>query len=291
MPHWSTYKLKDMKYKQIFIITIIALIGIQSKAYPKNSTIIETINTKTDTLYDIEKEYKLPETGFDSNTNFDSLEFTERRIPKVRTIFKKGKTYRYKAIYLASNKDTLSNGFVYMKTTGKRWEWQPEKQDLIYYEFPDYKADSIKLRNHKINKELQLWEEKTGEGVIENVEQVWMHPIRNNQYKFTEVAPFPKVSFPIKKGKKWDGSLNINDGWGEWNGETIKYKYKVSGQTTYLLGDLKIDCWIIKSVSTCSLGNSKLTMLFNKEYGFVKMEYRNYENETLVFELINIEEK
>lgn len=252
---------------------------------------VNSVNIPKDTLYDIERSYKLPPNGFDINTNIDSLEFTERRIPKIRKIFKAGKTYHYKAIYLTSNSDTLSNGFVLMKTTGERWEWQPEKQDLVRYEFPDYKADSIKLSNHDINKEVQFWNGQTGEGVIENIEQVWMHPIRINQYKFTEIAPFPEVQLPLKKGKKWGNPTKIDEGWGEWNGLTIESTYKTAGRTTFKLKDLEIDCWIIKSVAKCELGKSKLTTYFNEDYGFVKMDYQNYENERLVFELINMEEK
>jgi len=280
-----------MKYKQILIIITIILIGIQRNGYSQNSNITNSINIQTDTLYDIERRYKIPPNGFDINTNLDSLEFTERRIPKLRRIFKAGKTYHYKAIYLSSNNDTLSNRFVLMKTTGERWEWQPEKQDLVYYEFPDYKADSIKLSNHDINKEFQFWRSQTGEGVIENIEQVWMHPIRINQYKFTEIAPFPQVQLPLKKGKKWGNPIRIDEGWGEWNGLTIESTYKITGQTTFKLNDLKIDCWIIKSVAKCHLGESKLTTYFNEEFGFVKMVYQNYVNEKLVFELKNMEEK
>ena len=185
----KSHKMKN--YRTLIIITIL-LIVIQGKIYSQNSEIIKPLNNPKDTLYDIERMYKPPKNGINANTNLDSLEFTERRIPKVRKIFKAGRIYHYRAIYLASNNDTLSNSLVNMKTTGERWEWQPEKQDLIYYEFPDYKADSIKLCNHYINKEFQFWAGKTGEGVIENIDQVWMHPIRINQYKFTEVAPFQK---------------------------------------------------------------------------------------------------
>ena len=280
-----------MKYKQIIIIITIVLIGSQGNIFAQNPSYIDYPNAKTDTLYDIEKHYKLPSSGFDVNINIDSLEFTERRIPKIRKIFKAGKVYHYKAIYIASNNQTLSNSNVIMKATGERWEWQPENQDLVYYEFPNYKSDSIKLRNHDINKELQLWKNQTGEGVIENFEQVWMHPIRINQYKFTEIAPFPEVLFPLQKGKKWDGTVNIGKGWGEWDGQTVKSKYKISGRATYLLKDSEINCWVIKSISKCSSGKSKLITLFNEEYGFVKMEYQNYENEKLIFELINVEEK
>jgi len=277
-------------YHTLIIITIL-LIVIQGKIYPQNSEIIKPLNNPKDTLYDIERMYKPPKNGINANTNLDSLEFTERRIPKVRKIFKAGRIYHYRAIYLASNNDTLSNSLVNMKTTGERWEWQPEKQDLIYYEFPDYKADSIKLCNHYINKEFQFWAGKTEEGVIENVKQVWMHPVRVNQYKFTEVAPFPEVNLPLKKGKKWSEPLMIGDGWGEWNGQNIENNYKITGHKKFLLQNIKIDCWIIKSVSKSSFGKSKLTTFFNEEYGFVKLLYKNYEKEKLIFELIKVEEK
>lgn len=271
------------------IITIV-LVGIQSKVYSQNSTTIKPMNIQTDTLYDVEQMYESPKDGINPNMNLDSLEFSERRIPKMRKIFKKGKVYHYKAIYIGSNNDTLSNSLVNIRTTGLRWDQQPEKQDLIYYEFPDYKADSIKLSNHNINKEFQHWKGKTGEGVIENIERVWMHPIRINQYKFTEVAPFPEVHFPLKKGKKWGDQLMIGNGYGEWIGQTVKSKYKISGRATYLLEGSEISCWVIKSVAKCSSGKSKLITLFNENFGFVKMEYQNYEKEKLVFELINVEE-
>ena len=281
-----------MKYKQILIIISIVLIGIHRNVYSQSSNNINSINIQTDTLYDLERNYKPLPNGFDINTNLDSLEFTERRIPKVRRIFKAGKTYHYKAIYLSSKNDTLSNSYVNMETTGlRRPDADSEKQDLVYYLFPNYKADSIKLSNHFINKEYQNWTGKNGQGIIENIENVWIHPIQSNQYKFTEVAPFPEANLPLQKGKKWEGTTTGIIGWGEWDGQTVKSKYKISGQEIYLLGDLKIDCWVIKSVARCSSGKSKLTTLFNEEYGFVKMEYQNYEKEKLVFELIKMEEK
>jgi|GEM_PF-1100925 len=246
----------------------------------------EATITKQDTLIDVEKVQTII-----SKADSSWIESYERKIPKKRIIFKKGKVYHYKAIYISSNNDTLSNSFINIIATGDRWNEQPETQDLIYYEFPNYRTDSIKLSNHYINKELHAWKGKIGEGVIENIEQVWMHPIRANQYKFTEVAPFPEVHFPLQKGKKWKRIVNVIKGWGEWNGQTVISKYKISGQTTYQEGDIEINCWIIKSVSKCSSGKSKLNTFFNEEWGFVKMEYHNYENEKLVFELVNVEEK
>ena len=273
-----------MKYKQILIIISIVLIGIQRNVYSQNLIEKVPLGTEQDTLFDIYKYQRI-------NSNGEIRPY-EKRVPKKRIIFKAGKIYHYKAIYLSSKNDTLSNSYVNMETTGlRRPDADSEKQDLVYYLFPNYKADSIKLSNHFINKEYQNWTGKNGQGIIENIENVWIHPIQSNQYKFTEVAPFPEANLPLQKGKKWEGTTTGIIGWGEWDGQTVKSKYKISGQEIYLLGDLKIDCWVIKSVARCSSGKSKLTTLFNEEYGFVKMEYQNYENEKLVFELIKMEEK
>lgn len=275
--------MRPMKY---LVFVVIVLLVSQNKVYSQNLITNEILETKQDTLFDIYKTLKII-----SNSDSTWTEQCERKIPKKRIIFRKGKTYHYKAIYTGSNNDTLSNSFVYMKTTGERWEEQPESQDLVYYEFPDYKADSIRLSNHFINREFQSWTREKGEGVTENIERVWIHPIRANQYKFTEVAPFPEVELPLQKGKKWVNITNGIKAWGEWDGQTVKNKYKITGKTFYQLEDFTIDCWIIKSVAKCQSGKSKLITLFNEDYGFVKMDYQNYENEKLVFELMDVEEK
>lgn len=278
-----------MKYKQILIITTTLLLSIQSKSYCQNFDTINPLPAYSDTLYDIQITYRLPDNYDISNFNSDSLQSSERKIPKVRTIFKEGKIYQYKATYSSSDNKILSNTFINLKTTGQRWDQQPEIQDLIHYEFPNYKADSITLSNHNINKEIQYWADSDATGIVENFERVWMHPIRINQYKFTEVAPFPQVYFPMKKGNKWDDKVTINENWGEWDGQTVTSKYKITDRSTFQLNNLDINCWVIKSVSKCASGKSKLTTYFNEEYGFVKMEYQNYEKEKLVFELINME--
>jgi|GEM_PF-5857141 len=41
--------------------------------------------------------------------------------------------------------------------------------------------------------------------------------------------------------------------------------------------------------STFELGESKDLFYFNEDYGFVRMEYLNYENEKLIFELEKVE--
>jgi len=236
-----------------------------------------------DSLYDVKRYQKTVVTEDSTWT-----ENVERKIPKKRVIFRKGRVYTFKATYSNSEGEVLSSNQVKVVSTGERWKWQPEKQDRITYEFPDYEKDSLQLWDHEINLELQNWKGSQSEGVIENAERVWMHPIRVNQYKFTQVAPYPDVRLPLEKGKAWESNALIFNGWGEWNHLKTTSKYKVIGKTPYELNSTEIDCWVVESTLNSSIGNSTLTALFNEEYGFVKMVYLNYEDEELIFELIEV---
>lgn len=48
------------------------------------------------------------------------------------------------------------------------------------------------------------------------------------------------------------------------------------------------DCWKVNTTSSASFGKSQHNFWFDQEYGFVRMEYLNYEGQTLVFELIDV---
>ena len=129
-------------------------------------------------------------------------------------------------------------------------------------------------------------------GVIENVEVVWMHPFRLNQYNFTEVAPFPEVKFPLKIGKAWTGNLNIQQGWGDWENTHGYFQYQITlkEDITTLFGKIE-NCWKIESKSKYEFGQSKLVYWFSEKFGFVKMDYINYGNQTLEIELEEVNEK
>lgn len=47
-------------------------------------------------------------------------------------------------------------------------------------------------------------------------------------------------------------------------------------------------CWYIQTTSSASFGDSQHNFWFDENYGFVKMEYLNYEGQSLVFELIEM---
>ena len=111
-------------------------------------------------------------------------------IEKRRTIFKPCREIIYKSEFKTEKGELISKGRIKMMAKGTRWQFQPEKQDeiLIQYEFNQKDFDKNKI--HQLNKGLiaDKWIGEVTEGVIENVEEVWMHPFRFNQYNFTMCA-------------------------------------------------------------------------------------------------------
>lgn len=216
------------------------------------------------------------------------------QIEKRRTVFKPCRSYTYKADYYNSEDKLITTSRIRMTASGKRWHLQAEKQDeiIIQYEYTDQDIkESLKYRLNKTLPNL-VWQAEEITGIIENVEEVWMHPFRSNQFIFTEVAPFPMVRFPLEAGKEWTNQLSILEGWGDWENTVGNKSYKIIGQetieTTY--GQIK-DCWKIESTSSFPFGQSKLDYWFDEELGFVKMNYQNYGNQSLDIELVEVNER
>lgn len=268
------------KFTSLFAILLFTVSSCQDKDHSITNN--EDYISPNDTLYDIIRGETVHETE-------DSLWFSpyEKRIPKVRKIFKKGNEYIYKAKYYSQNKEILSENNIHVIATGERIEFAPEIQDKVFYRYKNYDQDSIKLHDHKINPSLQTWTKKAIEGIIENEEEIWIHPMRHNQYKFTEVAPFPTIQFPLEIGKSWESTINIFEGWGEWNDKSVVSNYEITGRTKFKYKNRLLNCWIVYAEAIFEDRNSSLKLLFNENLGIVKMTYQNYESEELIIELID----
>ena len=214
------------------------------------------------------------------------------RIEKKRDVFKPCRTITYRAKFYNEKGVIISNEKIEVTPTGNRWEYQPEKQDEIIINYY-FNPDSVKYVNSfQLNKSIleRKWQNQETTGIIENVEEIWTHPFRSNQYNFTQVAPFPQIELPLEIGKKWsDNKISLREGFGDWNNMKVKSEFEVIEnrdiQTEY--GGFK-NSWKIKAISTFPLGQSELVYWYQKNYGFVKLEYVNYGNQRLEIEIIKI---
>lgn len=116
-------------------------------------------------------------------------------------------------------------------------------------------------------------------GVVENDANIWIHPTRTGFFNALETAPFPFVKSSLKVGLEWTDQMLIGEGWGndlwgKWEGQLLlTYNYKISGKETLNTEIGNIECFIIESVASSTLGETRLKSYFSEELGFVRMEY------------------
>ena len=149
-------------------------------------------------------------------------------------IFAKGREYEYDATYYSSANELLTENTVTLSGTGKPWKYDPDQQSLIICRY-EYNADHEKAYSpHPLNPSAnRKWRTRATTGAIENPTGVWIHPIRENQFLSTEVAPFPQVPLPLKIGSTYAWKLPIPNGqWGIWGGKNdrIQVPSRVTGR-------------------------------------------------------------
>jgi hypothetical protein len=116
-------------------------------------------------------------------------------------------------------------------------------------------------------------------GLVENKDNIWIHPIRVSFFNSLETCPFPFVKKPLKIGKQWEDTMKIGQGWrneiwGMWEGSLIlNYNYKITGKEILKTEIGEINCYIIESSASSSIGTTKLKSYFSEIYGFVRYEY------------------
>lgn len=203
-------------------------------------------------------------------------------------IWKPGRVYDYHVTYLEATGDTLSDARLVMQPTGKIWDVD-EQQTLATF-LPDFSSeDSARLAPNPANDRHKRWMRRYHEGVIEDGRRVWMHPLRENQYVLTEVAPFPEAMLPLREGQTWKSQLFIYEAMGSFEGK-LSSSYAVMGQTTAQTPEGERPCWEIFATGLHDgLGRSSVTFLFDEDMGFVSMDYRFFNGRRLVLQLVGLQ--
>jgi hypothetical protein len=63
-------------------------------------------------------------------------------------------------------------------------------------------------------------------GVVDNVDNVWIHPYRRGFFSSLETCPFPFITKSRETGYEWSDAMLIGEGWGnekwgKWEGELL----------------------------------------------------------------------
>lgn len=133
-------------------------------------------------------------------------------------------------------------------------------------------------------------------GIIENEDNIWMHPPRDQYFKILELNPFPYVKAPYKIGTKWNWNLTIGGQWGDerwktWEGNIENtYDYEITDKKTISTAFGDLECLVIESKANSSLGETGLTAYFHEKYGFIKLDYQNIDGSKTLLTLTKHQE-
>lgn len=128
-------------------------------------------------------------------------------------------------------------------------------------------------------------------GLVENKDNVWLHPPRFSLFRILELNPFPYIQFPAEINKEWKDSMVISDRWSDplwkvWTGNVdINYDYKIVARNTINYRNEHVICWVIESQARSRLGKSTLISYFNEKYGFILLKYGNIDGSETVLSL------
>lgn len=214
---------------------------------------------------------------------FKTLDIEKKDVDSDNKIFKIGKAFIYdyeiiendsvyKMSYIGGlpdrkfklinrNSDTINSRIHLIVSKFEKSEKTNKNQtEIDYLYFPDFAYIS-------------------GTGIIENENNIWLHPPRDGLFSALETCPFPYVKFPVKIGKEWKDKMKIgdqwcNEKWGVWKKKLLlSYGYKTTQKTKINTKLGELECYVIESTAKSEIGESKLKSFFSEKYGFVRLEY------------------
>ncbi len=145
---------------------------------------------------------------------------------------------------------------------------------------PDYNQTVIEYSY--INEEgVVLSKEKTG--VIENKNNIWIHPPRSLDAGILQLSAFPYIKFGNKKKWKW----NLEASFEGYQNVNLINNYRKKRSFIYeseYLGSLQ--CADIKGLTNSEIGSTSSNFIFNTYYGFVLLEFINIDNTAIRLTLI-----
>jgi hypothetical protein len=216
-------------------------------------------------------------------------------------IYSIGRTYTFQFQYKDPHGKELSFDHIKGKDD---WQYIPSHSDTAAYRYSmsvisKKNADEKYIREKETGVQIAYYSQKYRlpiieyRGIIENQKNIWIWTPQNYIFKILILNPFPYIQYPCKVGRRWDNKLSISDlyqdaRWATWNGVLeCKSTYKITDISYILvtkLGELK--CCKVESKAKSKLGTTYLTYYFNEIYGFVRLEYTNIDQSTMIIDLI-----
>lgn len=210
-----------------------------------------------------------------------------------------GKGFNYRAVFIDSLGDTLTNEIINVIPTGKRWFFQPRVQKGVSYYFstdtsgyqkinPNFQDDRYK--NHlKRNGKIKFVNKETTGYACRNT-SYFLHPPRHNQYRMMYFAAYPVIDYTMLNDSVEHIVFTIN----VLGPVDAVHRYEIFPYTgiSPLKDSTKTKLWTVNANSDVTglseyfesqhYHDSKMEGLYCPEIGFIKMHY-TFENGVKIY--------
>jgi hypothetical protein len=211
---------------------------------------------------------------------YEGLEIEKNKVDDNNTVYTYGKEFVYsitiikdgKRLYLSKND---LNDF---KLTD-----DPDSLRISEVHLNVIKAGASKRTNKNQTEIYYSYEPNpkyiSATGIVENENNVWLHPPRSGFFKSLETCPFPYIKLKKPIGYQWKDGMKIgeqwsNKMWGEWKGTlSLQYEYQLIGEEKIATKMGESYCIVIESKASTTIGTTKLKAHYSDQYGFVILYY------------------
>ncbi len=220
-------------------------------------------------------------------------------------VYKAPQNYKYRATKLNASGDTLSIELINMRIP-EDLNTKEYEDGKVYYVWEHTAWKMYEPTLSPISKEIvpRDWMAADTTTMHLNEEELYLHPLRENQYYQAEVAAHPTVKFTDFVDGNFQSRIIILGSFGKYNKQEYKSTYFPKENEKYALGEKKLDCLKIVAeteVKAFAFGSTKgersdlfkdlevintTIFLINENYGFVKIHYQFYDGEQLFLEMV-----
>lgn len=185
-------------------------------------------------------------------------------------IFLPDRTFMYAVEYSTESLSVLDT--IKITATGRPWKTDPQKQlELLI----NYDLESLDTSVFSGLPSIG-WVNTDTTGVVDNESTCWFHPPRHNQYKMLELAPFPRVEYPLQVNKSYSRILFIGDGWGDISNTKVVWHYSIT--------EKRRDNWRVTAQAIPNEKPEKMSQLeftFSVTEGFIDLHYILFDGTTI----------
>jgi hypothetical protein len=202
-------------------------------------------------------------------------------------LYNASKYYQFQVLALMNNDTVLKDGIVEVFGSDKR---RPGSKTQIYtlQKYSNFPRDTALILRYISNPTLlqDVMRDTARQGIIENINELYEHPMQENLLNITETVGSPKV-YPgnLRIGASWSKTVNTSNDWGTWSNKNFISDYTIIDTVNRNIGTESLLFWKIEVETTFDDKINRAVYYFNEKVGFAFREFYFYDDRRIFISL------